>query len=399
MGLLIVLFNIGFWVDEWSTDGTAVNEVSQICFEQHGEYCCQTFEDLKQQTPDWVGHQRRSMIAAYIGVFITSVVTGMAFFLEWHFICLIILMLTTCLSVISTLAAIGLFNENFSDIPGFQHQKLGSSFWLFLVCFFLQVLLPVMVFIEWTDTIPDLCKRIWNDDPITPIDRKRWKENNVEPINSSDINIQFTRTHYKKKENEDLIIKCSVQQRTDWRRVKWRRRYNGVHLKDVRPDLDHRYTIGRNPQPSLTIKRLQPKDNCEFQCRIEKKDGWIYESDFIQVEVLYKPKITELVSRSMGSTLTLTCNVDANPTVLRVRWVKINGANEKILQEDKNLDISATHSLTYKKKLNVNDSGDYKCQAENDIGWGVSSSVSVRVGRDTDLTAEGIDCQVAISRT
>nr|XP_046169392.1 vascular cell adhesion protein 1-like isoform X2 [Oncorhynchus gorbuscha] len=105
-----------------------------------------------------------------------------------------------------------------------------------------------------------------------------------------------------------------------------------------------------------------PADDSYFYCEAINDHG-TEKSSVIQLDGMYPPKNTSLsVSPSgslvEGSSVTLTCNSNANPAVKNYTWYKINGTEAVLL--------GSGESFTLDSK--ASDSGEYCCEALHALG-------------------------------
>ncbi|KAM9512241.1 B-cell receptor CD22-like isoform 7-T9 [Salvelinus alpinus] len=122
----------------------------------------------------------------------------------------------------------------------------------------------------------------------------------------------------------------------------------------------------------LTIK--VPADNSQFYCETRNRLGY-QNSSVTQLDGMYPPKNTSLsVSPSgsvvEGSSVTLTCNSNANPAVKTYTWYRVNG-NEGVI-------VGSGQSFTF-NKIAINDSGRYYCETENKHGVDNSTTTNIDV--------------------
>ncbi|MBN3318944.1 CD22 protein, partial [Atractosteus spatula] len=123
---------------------------------------------------------------------------------------------------------------------------------------------------------------------------------------------------------------------------------------------------------NYTIINISSADSGQYYCEAQNEFG-SNSSAAVTVNVLYAPKSTSVsISPSgeivEGSSVTLTCSSSANPPVKNFSWFKINGTGP--LYKGANYTIINISSA---------DSGQYYCEAQNEIGSNRSAAVTVNV--------------------
>uniref|UniRef100_A0A6Q2YVF2 Ig-like domain-containing protein n=1 Tax=Esox lucius TaxID=8010 RepID=A0A6Q2YVF2_ESOLU len=123
---------------------------------------------------------------------------------------------------------------------------------------------------------------------------------------------------------------------------------------------------------SYNITNITSEDRGEYYCEAQNEYGRL-NSSLASVDVQYRPKNTSVsVSPSgeivEGSSVTLTCSSDANPTLDKYTWYKKTVSSPKASGQ--------SYSIT---NITSEDSGEYYCDAENKYGRLNSSSVYVDV--------------------
>ncbi|KAJ8384487.1 hypothetical protein AAFF_G00205080 [Aldrovandia affinis] len=123
---------------------------------------------------------------------------------------------------------------------------------------------------------------------------------------------------------------------------------------------------------SYTITNISPEDSGQYYCEAHNKHG-TQNSTAVTMDVQYAPKNTSVsVSPSgeivEGSSVTLTCSSNANPTVQRCTWFK------------KNIAIPTESGESYTiTNISSEDSGQYYCEAHNKHGAQNSTAVTIDV--------------------
>ncbi|KAM7008667.1 B-cell receptor CD22-like, partial [Tautogolabrus adspersus] len=122
----------------------------------------------------------------------------------------------------------------------------------------------------------------------------------------------------------------------------------------------------------LVLSYIQPSNSGEYYCEAENELGRT-RSQHVSINVKYAPKLPSVsVSPSAeiveGSSVTLTCSSDANPAAT-FKWYKRNLTPQ-------NLPEGAQLVSSY---IQPSNSGEYYCEAENELGRTRSQRVSINV--------------------
>ncbi|XP_067115023.1 LOW QUALITY PROTEIN: B-cell receptor CD22-like [Osmerus mordax] len=131
-------------------------------------------------------------------------------------------------------------------------------------------------------------------------------------------------------------------------------------------------TSSKSSGQSYTITNISSEDSGQYWCRAQNDVG-DNSSHGVLINVLYKPRnVYVSVSPSgevvEGSSVTLTCSSDANPPVQTYTWYQENITSSK----------SSGQSYTI-TNISSEDSGQYWCRAQNDVGDSSSHGVLIYV--------------------
>ncbi|XP_071397677.1 B-cell receptor CD22-like, partial [Centroberyx affinis] len=126
--------------------------------------------------------------------------------------------------------------------------------------------------------------------------------------------------------------------------------------------------------PQLDFVSIQSSDSGEYYCTAENELG-SKRSDSISINVKYGPRILSVSVRPSGEiveggSVTLTCSSDANPAATYTWYKEIGNADHKPFSAEPQLDFVSIQSP---------DSGEYYCEAENELGGNISASISIDV--------------------
>ncbi|XP_037399337.1 B-cell receptor CD22-like isoform X2 [Pygocentrus nattereri] len=121
---------------------------------------------------------------------------------------------------------------------------------------------------------------------------------------------------------------------------------------------------------TYSIPNIRSEDSGEYTCQ-SRNDHGERRSTAVQINVLYPPKnVSVSISPSgeivEGSSVTLTCSSDANPPEKNNTWFK----GSTPVGEGK------TYSIP---NIRSEDSGEYTCQSQNDLGERISTAVQINV--------------------
>ncbi|XP_059165768.1 hemicentin-1-like [Physella acuta] len=177
-------------------------------------------------------------------------------------------------------------------------------------------------------------------------------------------------------ENQQVTLSCQVTPLNTLTELYW--------LKDGHRLVTNntvKYSGGTTATPSLTILSLTPIDKGSYSCVARNSYG-NSSSDIINVVVQYAPKLsatTSPVTTVSGSTIILTCNVDANPQLTDFYWRKSNSNISSTSNPEKYSGGTIFNTNLTIINTSKTDTGNYTCVAVNNIGASSSQSVSVVV--------------------
>ncbi|XP_031677502.1 B-cell receptor CD22 isoform X6 [Oncorhynchus kisutch] len=144
----------------------------------------------------------------------------------------------------------------------------------------------------------------------------------------------------------------------------------------------------RGSEKTYNFTTIISEDRGEYYCEAENKYRRLNSSS-VFVDVQYGPKNTS-VSLSPsgeiveGSSVTLTCSSDANPPVDIYTWYKKNGGGYQ----------SMTGPQHVFKQIQSSDSGEYYCEAQNEMGTDMSRTINM----DVKYTPKNTSVSVSPSR-
>nr|XP_046192240.1 B-cell receptor CD22-like [Oncorhynchus gorbuscha] len=127
---------------------------------------------------------------------------------------------------------------------------------------------------------------------------------------------------------------------------------------------------------SLILEPISSEDAGNYSCAVEGFERILSPEETLTVR--YGPKTTSVsVSPSgeivEGSSVTLTCNSDANPPVDKYTWYKKNGGHNQSIS---NQNTGPHHTFNQVKS---SDTGEYYCEAQNELGTDRPESINMDV--------------------
>ncbi|XP_047998615.1 roundabout homolog 2-like [Leguminivora glycinivorella] len=202
--------------------------------------------------------------------------------------------------------------------------------------------------------------------------------------------LEMSKTEMTTHLGDEVEIACRLLKGRPDPTVIWKyRQADAYDFTDLPEDVE----IGEG---KIVIGEAKSEHNGIYKCEATNEQG--QDSKEMLLKVIYAPKIknaeTSTQDVRLDSMVTLECSVDAEPKAT-VRWDRDDGTyfpDEKHVMEGNNLQFTARY----------NDSGSYRCVAENEAGTAektvvvkvlvkpyitrVARSVTVRAGGAVTLT-------------
>ncbi|XP_034543309.1 B-cell receptor CD22-like [Notolabrus celidotus] len=150
---------------------------------------------------------------------------------------------------------------------------------------------------------------------------------------------------------------------------------------DANPAANYTWYKNGNPdlkpfskEAQLVFSSIQPSDSGEYHCEAKNQLGK-RTSKHLTIDVKYAPKLPSVsVSPSAeimeNSSLTLTCSSHANPAAVTYTWYKNGNPDLKPVGKEAELAFSS---------IQPSDSGEYYCEAKNQLGKGPSKHLTIDV--------------------
>ncbi|KAK3769148.1 hypothetical protein RRG08_034479 [Elysia crispata] len=196
--------------------------------------------------------------------------------------------------------------------------------------------------------------------------------------------------------NQSLVLGCSVVASPAATLISWTKdaivldTTSGTTTTGSGP----KYSGGTTVTPSLTINDVRRTDAGIYACVATNSEG-VGTSPNLRVDVTYVPTLTvpsSVVPGARGSSLTLTCGVEAFPPLTSIKWVK-EGLGDVDLshrtssgQNKYSGGTLVTPDLTIFNLDETIDTGVYRCVAQNARGSVTSGPVEAAVTYDPVIT-------------
>ncbi|XP_069133873.1 neural cell adhesion molecule 2-like isoform X2 [Argopecten irradians] len=182
---------------------------------------------------------------------------------------------------------------------------------------------------------------------------------------------------YATNPGENIAMVCNVSANPTHTSVQWQKSVNGF-FQAVNIVANSRYSGGTVISPSLVITGAVTGDTGTYRCTANNSVG-SKNSRNTQLTIT-KSALTVTIPKSAystnsGGTVTLTCQISADPTYTSLHWLKLVNGNYQYVYSYENSRYSggtfASPSLTISGALTT-DAGAYLCAAANQFGTGTS---------------------------
>ncbi|XP_048778626.2 hemicentin-1-like isoform X2 [Ostrea edulis] len=208
--------------------------------------------------------------------------------------------------------------------------------------------------------------------------------------------ITLPQSTYSISFGQDVLLRCIVTSDTTLTSVVWRKYTNSVPSDLVVTGSSH-YSGGTTVTPSLTVRAVTFSDSGNYDCSATNAAGTSLSGQITLTVSGTVPNVNipqSSYSVSYGGSVTLRCDVTANPFQNRIEWQRIaNGVSTTInvtAEQRYSGSTINTPSLTITGAIS-SDGGVYVCSATNNAGKGVSGQ--------TLLTVVGNRPSVSVSQT
>ncbi|GFO02843.1 hemicentin 1 [Plakobranchus ocellatus] len=183
-------------------------------------------------------------------------------------------------------------------------------------------------------------------------------------------------------ESVPVVLPCEITPLDGLQVLRWQK--DGVNIVVSN---SARYTGGTVLNPSLTILTPSDADSGSYRCVATNQYGTTAGGDFT-LDIQYKPRLTvedDPISTNPGPSVSLTCQVDANPAPNVLFWTKrgvgpiVSSGSNKYLGG-----TPANPTLTI-INANISDAGEYYCTVSNSQGTTESPAVDLNVITSPDV--------------
>ncbi|XP_052103319.1 hemicentin-1-like [Mytilus californianus] len=190
--------------------------------------------------------------------------------------------------------------------------------------------------------------------------------------------VSLTRTFFTGNYGETIILGCTVSAYPNVTSVYWHK-VSGSTTSTVEMS-NSRYTGSSVSIPSITVTNLNSNDAGNYTCLAANSVGTGQSRQGTLTVIGNLPVVTvrqSTYSTKIGNTITLVCEVLANPAHTAVYWTRqsINNISETLNPASS---TKFSGSTTQSPSLTINnvvlsDEGNYTCHATNVVGTGQSS--------------------------
>ncbi|XP_052061299.1 hemicentin-1-like isoform X6 [Mytilus californianus] len=200
--------------------------------------------------------------------------------------------------------------------------------------------------------------------------------------------VTVDQSSYSANKGSDITLQCSYTANPAATMVRWERT-NGNSVVDIGDTTNNnKYGGSTVSSPSLIIYNAEESDEGNYKCKVTNSVGTGI-STTTNLDVVGNIPIvtvpTSAYTVNVDGSITLACQVTADPTHNSVYWQKVTGGNTQTITINggkySGSSIS-TPSLTI-SNAQFADAGTYYCYATNTVGTGSSTQVVLAVSGNT----------------
>ncbi|XP_052061392.1 basement membrane-specific heparan sulfate proteoglycan core protein-like [Mytilus californianus] len=199
--------------------------------------------------------------------------------------------------------------------------------------------------------------------------------------------VNLTQNNITVNYGNNVTIGCVVAANPSHTSVYWQK-ISGGQTVTIDVTNTSKYEGGTVASPSLYIIRADTSDAAKYVCFATSSVGTGQSTQGTlnvagNIPIVTVPTSAYIVN--VDSSITLACQVAAEPTHDSVYWQKVIGANTNIIQIDgeKYSGSSVSHPSLTIFNAQFSDTGAYYCYAANTLGTGYSTQIIVAVAGNT----------------
>ncbi|VDI64014.1 hemicentin [Mytilus galloprovincialis] len=193
---------------------------------------------------------------------------------------------------------------------------------------------------------------------------------------------------YSANKGSDITLQCSYTANPAATMVRWERA-NGNNVVEIGDTTNNnKYGGSTVSSPSLIIYNAEESDEGNYKCKVTNSVGTGI-STTTNLDVVGNIPIvtvpTSAYTVNVDGSITLACQVTADPTHTQVYWQKVTGGNTQTITINggKYTGSSVTVPALTISNAQFADAGTYYCFARNSVGTGSSTQVVLAVSGNT----------------
>ncbi|VDH97621.1 Hypothetical predicted protein [Mytilus galloprovincialis] len=189
---------------------------------------------------------------------------------------------------------------------------------------------------------------------------------------------------YSANKGSDITLQCSYTANPAASMVRWERDNGNTVVEIGDTTNNNKYGGSAVSSPSLIIYNAEESDEGNYKCKVTNSVGTGI-SPTTNLEVVGNIPIVTVTTSAyivdVNSSITLDCQVTANPTHTSVFWQKVTGGNTETIyiHGGKYNGSSISNPSLNISDVEFSDAGTYYCYARNSVGTGSSTQVVLAV--------------------